>query len=91
MTSIQVTVSGAVGKQVFSSSRQAEICSVILSPSGANATVTIRDGNASGEVVLWAKTPSAQGSMQYEIEHKFTKGVHVKVLGANAQAYLIIN
>lgn len=91
MTLIQVTVSGTVGKQVFGTSTKAKVCGVTLTPSGANATIKIRDGNASGEVVLFARAPSAQGSKFIEVEHKFTKGMHVKVIGTNAEAYLDIS
>lgn len=92
MTSILVAVSGTVGKQVFTSARPVELEYVLLTPSGANASVQIRDGNASGEVVFRATAPvSAGGSVQFDVCHKFTKGVHVKVLGTAAQAYLVIN
>lgn len=91
--SIQVAVSGTVGKQVFKTSgknlNQAYLKSVLLTPSGANATVKIRDGNASGEVVFFGRAPSAFGTKEMEVEHKFTKGMHVVVIGANAQAYLV--
>lgn len=91
MTLLQVTVSGSVGKQVFPTTMQKEVCGITLTPSGANATVKIRDGNASGEVVLFARAPSAQGSKFFEFEHKFSKGMHVKVIGTNAEAYLDIS
>ncbi len=90
-----VAVSGSVGKQVFTTSganlKPVELSKVILTPSGANATVKIRDGNASGEVVLFARAPSAYGSKEIEVCHKFTKGMHVMVIGTNAQAYLDIS
>lgn len=91
MTLIAVTVSGSVGKQVFPASRTVELEGFTLTPSGANATVKIRDGNASGEVVFFGRAPSAHGSKQFEVCHKFTKGVHVKVIGTNAEAYLDIS
>lgn len=95
MPLIQVTVSGAVGKQVINTSgAKAILDSVTLSPSGANANITIRDGNASGEVVFAARVPSAYGSKTFpigdDVGHKFTKGMHVKVIGTNASAYLFI-
>lgn len=91
MTLLQVTVSGSVGKQVFPTTMKKEVCGITLTPSGANATIKVRDGNASGEVVLFARAPSAQGSKVFEFEHKFTKGMHVKVIGTNAEAYLDIS
>lgn len=87
----QVTVSGAVGKQVFPVTEQAKLEGIIFTPSGANSTIKVRDGNASGEVVLFARGLSAQGTRTYEVCHKFTRGMHVKVIGANAEAYLILN
>lgn len=89
MTSIQVAVSGSVGKQVFPTTRKVQLCNLILSPSGANASVKVRDGNASGEVVFFGRAPSAQGTLGWDVDHNFTKGMHVLVLGTNAQAYLI--
>lgn len=91
MTLLQVTVSGTVGKQVFSSTlnQKAKLCGILVTPSGANATIKIRDGNASGEVVLFARALSAFGTKEYEVEHYFTKGMHVKIIGANAEAYLV--
>lgn len=88
---IQVTISGSVGKQVYPTTKQVELETVLLTPSGANATIKIRDGNASGEVVLFARAPSAQGTKQIEFCHKFTKGMHVKVIGTLAEAYLDIS
>lgn len=89
----EVTVSGTVGKQVIPTGgvKQATLESVTLTPSGANATIKIRDGgpaSASGEVVFFGRAPSAYGSKTFEIEHKFTKGMHVTVIGTNAVAYL---
>ena len=91
MTLLQVTVSGTVGKQSVLTTSQTTLKGVIFTPSGANATLKIRDGNASGEVVLFARALSAQGSKSFEFEHKFTKGMHVKIIGANAEAYLDIS
>jgi hypothetical protein len=91
----QVTVSGTVGKQVVArnSSEQATLKGVILTPSGANATIKIRDGigGVSGEVVLFARATSAAGQSLYlKVNHKFLKGLHVTVIGTNAEAYLDI-
>ena len=92
MTLIEVTVSGTVGKQVVATNKQICLGGLTLTPSGANASIKIRDGNASGEVVFYATCPSAgkQSLVVSEIEHKFTKGMHVKVLGAGNAAYLVI-
>lgn len=92
----QVTISGSVGKQVspVGGVSQIQVCGLILTPSGANATVKIRDGGAastSAEVVFFGRAPSAYGSKYFEFEHKFTKGCHVTVIGTNAEAYLDIS
>lgn len=91
MTLIPVAVSGSVGKQVFPTTRVVELNGITITPSGANATVKIRDGNASGEVVFFGRATSARGSTPFEVSHKFTKGMHVKVIGTNAEAYLDIS
>jgi hypothetical protein len=90
-----VAVSGAVGKQVFSSSQPVVLKGAFLTPSGANATLKIRDGGssaASGEIVFFGRAPSAQGTKDFEFKDamRFDKGCHVTVIGANAQAYLQI-
>ena len=85
---IEVAVSGAVGKQTIPTTKQVELEAITLTPSGATATLQIRDGNASGEVVLFGRAMSANGSTTFCAEHKFTKGMHVKVIGTNAVAYL---
>jgi hypothetical protein len=89
----QVTVSGTVGKQVVPTNGQAVLHGVMLTPSGANASVKIRDGNASGEVVFFAKSPSASThpTIHIPVSHNFTRGMHVKVLGTGADAYLDIS
>lgn len=88
-----VAVSGTVGKQVFTSAAKCILKSIILTPSGANATIKIRDGQApvSAEIVFFGRAPSAHGSKQFEIEGgmHFDKGCHVTVIGTNAQGYLI--
>lgn len=92
---ILVAVSGTVGKQVFTTSgknlNQVTVSKILLTPSGANATIKVRDGNASGEVILFARAPSAQGTKVLEFKHKFSKGAHVKVIGTLAEAYLDIS
>lgn len=90
---LEVTVSGTVGKQVIPTSQQATLRGVLVTPSAENLTIKIRDGNASGEVVLYAVAPSAapKRSYHFPVEHKFTKGMHVKVIGAANVAYLVLS
>ena len=87
---LEVTVSGTVGKQTIPTTRGVTLRSVLVTPSAANCTIKIRDGNASGEVVFYAVAPSAAPKRSYSFPafHKFTKGMHVKVIGAANVAYL---
>ncbi len=91
---LEVSVSGTVGKQVVATGGVNQVClkSLVLTPSAQNASIKIRDGNASGEVVLYAVCPSAgkQSLVLTDIYHKFTKGMHVKVLGTGNVAYLTL-
>jgi hypothetical protein len=91
----QVAVSGTVGIQVFTSAKHRILKSLVLTPSGANATVKIRDGQApiSAEIVFFGRAMSANGSIQFEFDEglQFSRGLHVTVIGANAQAYLLLN
>lgn len=93
MALLLVAVSATVGKQVFLTSGnnacKATLKKLIVTPSAANASVKIRDGNASGEVVLYVRLSASANSTFYEVDHKFTKGMHVKVLGTAAQAYIV--
>ncbi len=87
---LEVTVSGTIGKQTIPTTQQVTLKNVLITPSGENATVKIRDGNASGEVVFYAVAPSAAPKRSYSFpaHHKFTKGMHVKVIGTANVAYL---
>ena len=87
---LEVAVSGTVGKQVVATTSQTKLKGVLITPSAQVATVKIRDGNASGEVVFYAVVTSAGGrrSEYYKVRHNFTKGMHVKVLGTASVAYL---
>ena len=89
--SLLVAVSGTVGKQVVPTTKQTELAYVALTPSAANATVKVKDGDANGEVVFFGRATSANGTAQFEVCHKFTKGMHVTVIGTNAQAYVVIS
>jgi len=91
----EVAVSGSVGKQVVATAGKLTVLKgFTLTPSGANATIKIRDGGAaaaSGEVVFFGRAPSAFGSKQFELGEcgmRFDKGLHVTVIGTNAVAYL---
>lgn len=90
----QVTVSGAVGKQVFTSAQPTRCHGFLFrAGTGVTATCTIRDGNASGEVVADVIVPSNNShDFLFHGDHavRFDKGMHVKVIGANAAAYLYL-
>ena len=89
---LEVAISGTVGKKTIPTTQQVRLKGVLITPSAANATVKIRDGNASGDVVFYAVVPSAapKRSEIYHVDHKFTKGMHVKVLGTANVAYLVL-
>lgn len=91
--SIQVTVSGTVGKQVFATNKRTILKGLILvSPSGVAGSVVVRDGNASGEVKASLTNHTLMPTSKFPCSKgiRFDKGVHVKVLGTNSVAYLII-
>ena len=87
---LEVTVSGTIGKQTIPTTAKAVLRGLTVTPSAANLTIKIRDGNASGEVVFYAVAPSAapKRSYHFSVYHKFDKGMHVKVIGAANVAYL---
>ena len=90
----QVVVSGTVGKQVFGTTVRAILKGFSFTPSGANSTIKIRDGNASGDVKFFGRFLSAYGTKDIELDEngmRFDKGMHVKIIGANAEAYLYID
>ncbi len=90
----QVTVSGTVGKQVFATTAPALHKAFAGTPSAANVTIKIRDGNASGDVVFFGKYLSAQGTKEHLFSRegvRFDKGMHVKLIGVLAEAYLYID
>lgn len=78
------------GKQVVPTTAKAKLMGITITPSAANCTIKIRDGNASGEVVFYARLSATANSNDYSIRHYFTKGMHVNVIGTNAVAYLIL-
>ena len=88
----EVVPSGTVGKQTFATTVKAILYGLHASPSGANMTVKIRDGNASGDVVYFGKFLSAYGAKDVPFSNgiRFDKGMHVKVIGALGAAYLEI-
>jgi len=85
----EVAVSGTVGKRITTTSGQSiKLRSLTLTPSGANATIKIREG-LSG-TVFFARATSANGSMYIPFSEsiRFDTGLHVTVIGTNAVAYL---
>lgn len=89
-----VAVSGTVGKQIYTSARNVILKKIFITPSGANATVKVRDGQAptSAEIVFFGRAPSAHGTKEFKFgEVRFDNGLHVTVIGANAQAYLLLD
>ena len=97
MTTKEVVVSGAVGKQVYAvdgSNGKPSLKGLLLCALSGRARVVIRDGNASGEVRAQGSVGTSAGSLPVifsEQGMRFDKGMHVKVLGAGATAYLYID
>jgi hypothetical protein len=91
----QVTVSGTVGKQIYTSARPVILKGVTITPSAANATLKIRNGQAptSAEIVFFGRAISSKGSQEFCFGDgvRFDKGLHVTVIGENAQAYLYLD
>lgn len=85
-----VAISGTVGKQLFNSNKPSILRGVILDPGTVSgSSITIRDGNASGEVKLTCRAVVGESiSVPINGIIRFDKGMHVKVLGNNAVAYL---
>lgn len=92
MITKSVAVSGTVGKQVFASTSPVILKGLNLFSLSASAYVKIRDGNASGEVVLEHSVPVAtSNSFLLEEGIRFDKGMHVKVLGTGGVCYLLLD
>ena len=96
MEIVSVAVSGAVGKQVYAAGASPKpiiLKGLILTPLSANTRVTIREGNASGNIVLVHNSFSAQVSQPINLDEgkKFLTGMHVKVIGTGAVAYLLVD
>lgn len=88
----EVAVSGSVGKQTFAVTIPTVLKGFSITPSGANSSIKIRDGNASGDVVFFGRFLSAFGTktIPFKCGVRFDKGMHVKILGTAAVAYLQI-
>lgn len=97
MVTNAVAVSAAVGKQVYSTvavSGKARLKGFLLHHLSANAYVQIRDGNASGTVVIQHGSLSARNAVPVLLPEdgiRFDKGMHVKVLGTGAVCYLFVD
>jgi hypothetical protein len=97
MTTKEVVVSGAVGKQVYpvnGSSGKPSLKGLLLCALSGRARVVIRDGNASGEVRAQGSVGTSGGTLPVILTEqgiRFDKGMHVKVLGTGATCYLYID
>lgn len=88
---VQVTPSGSIGKQTYAATVPKVLEHVYVDAPISAATLTIRDGNASGDVRLKMTVPVAVGFNDAEVECvRFDRGMHVKVTGVGAAAYLLI-
>lgn len=87
-----VSVSGTVGVAVAADGTSKTLYGFTLQASAANATIKIREGlTSAGSLVYFARVMSAQTRMfvkDFEKPMKFTRGLHVTVIGTGATAYL---
>jgi hypothetical protein len=91
MTTKAVAISGTVGKQVYATTVPVRLKGLSLSPLSAAAYVKIRDGNASGDVILEQSCPANSSQpLNFDEPILFSKGMHVKVLGTGAVCYLFV-
>lgn len=94
MVTKSVVVSGTVGKQVYTSAQRVRLLGFLVrAATGVTATVTIREGNASGNIVADVIVPS-NNSHDFHMHNngvRFDQGMHVKVIGSSAVAYLYVN
>jgi len=101
MDTIQVTVSGTVGKQIIplgknqTSATRGKVVmrGIALRSVSTPASVVVRDGNASGTIfteIAVGTSGFAQHFCAGRGRH-FGNGIHVKVLGTNAAAYVEID
>lgn len=94
MDTKEVTVSGTVGKQVFATSVSKKMKGFLLCALSGRARVTIRDGNASGDVKFQGSVGTSAGSLAVTLDDgsvPFDKGMHVKVLGTGATCYVYVD
>jgi len=87
---LEVGISGAVGKQVFASTKPVVLKSVIVNTSASAGVIVIRDGNASGEVKLTISQAAGENKQIELAGKRFDKGMHVKVTGTGTLCYLEI-
>ena len=92
MITKSVAVSGTVGKQVFAITKAAILKGYSVFVPTSAATVTIRSGNASGDIIHQSHG-AILGSPEFVFpdDIRFDRGMHVKVLGVGSTAYLYIN
>lgn len=86
----QVSVSGAVGVQVYTPSEQKIIKYLILDAPVSAAVAVLRDGETSGDIKATISTPVGDLNTFPLCGRRFDNGVHVKVTGVGAKAYLVI-
>lgn len=87
---IEVGISGAVGKQVFATTKPVVVKSVITTSTVSAGTFIVRDGNASGDVKLTLVQPVGSSDQIELCGKRFDKGLHAKVTGTGSLMYLEI-
>lgn len=92
MDTLQVSVSGSIGKQAIATGNTQYIRGFLLDAPISAATVTVRSGNASGSVILSMSAPvkDSRHVMFPEEKIMFGHGMHVKVIGVSANCYVFL-
>lgn len=91
MDTKQVTVSGSVGKQVYTSAQRVLLYGYgVYAPTSA-ADVTIRSGYTSGDIKHQTHGPVDEGNeIIFPGPVRFDLGMHVKVTGVGSIVYLYV-
>lgn len=94
MITKSVAISGTIGKQTFATSCRTILRGLTMWPGTSAASVAIRDGNASGTLILQHSTVANDSNplLLPGLGIRFDRGMHVKVLGASgALCYLYLD
>jgi len=78
-------------RQLFSDDEISYLKGVLLTSPTSAANVVIRDGEASGEVILTLYSKVGKSLSIHDLNRQFNKGMHVKLTGEGATCSIISN